>query len=119
MRGSDAEAFVVVISCLTARMKWLDLIELRVCDGPEEGKCEIKAECKSTGVCPMIVPMAPVMNLFLFWIPFGDGGKCAQSLLAVRKALRSELNDEVESKSVFVSYSNPRKYRPEQTMKRD
>lgn len=56
----------------TASCEWLDAIQVWFKDDGNGG-CVAKARCSSTGVFPVTMPLAPLINTLLFFAPFHDG----------------------------------------------
>eukprot|EP00924_Labyrinthula_sp_SR-Ha-C_P003559 maker-scaffold_53-snap-gene-1.8-mRNA-1 protein AED:0.00 eAED:0.00 QI:91/1/1/1/1/1/2/97/169 len=63
------------LGCLTPVAKWLDIVELYFSsEDVETGKItKVKAMACSSGLAPLTLPFAPLINLALLWIPFGSG----------------------------------------------
>eukprot|EP00467_Chlorarachnion_reptans_P014333 CAMPEP_0114513144 /NCGR_PEP_ID=MMETSP0109-20121206/15392_1 /TAXON_ID=29199 /ORGANISM="Chlorarachnion reptans, Strain CCCM449" /LENGTH=205 /DNA_ID=CAMNT_0001692955 /DNA_START=214 /DNA_END=828 /DNA_ORIENTATION=- len=83
------ERNVVTVSMLTGSARWLNVIDLTVEKNPslEQGGYIVKAKASSTGILPMYVPLAPVLNTALFWAPFPDNGSNKENLLKLEKVL--------------------------------
>mmetsp|Transcript_13512 Transcript_13512/g.34324 ORF Transcript_13512/g.34324 Transcript_13512/m.34324 type:complete len:168 (-) Transcript_13512:287-790(-) len=106
-RKLDKENKVVVIDFFTAKAKWLDQVVLRFSSLGSGCKCV--ATNSSTGVFPLVIPLAPVLNVALCWFPFGDGGKCANTLDRLCRRLGVATGTEVTSKTLRFSITNPKK----------
>ena len=65
--NSNQDAFVE-IKCFTAA-RFLDLIQIRI-----DKDLHAQVKVFSTGVLPLSIPFAPVINLALFFVPFYDNG---------------------------------------------
>lgn len=76
----------LVVDVITP-VRWLDQLRLEFRD--VEGGSECHAVGCSTGFLPLIVPLAPLLNALLCWVPFGDSGKNFTSLLELRRELSS------------------------------
>jgi hypothetical protein len=73
----------VVLNRLTPWLKWLDQARFRF--EPYGQGCKVEIYACSTGFLPLIVPLAPVLNCALFFLPFFDGtGACAASVEELR-----------------------------------
>lgn len=105
--SKDSDTRVVKIQFLT-KAKWMDEITLSFhkVDAESTG-CAVHNG--STGFLPLIVPLAPVINLALFWIPFADGGKCGQAMAMLRKQIDADNAGQIEYKVVRYSITNPKK----------
>ncbi len=72
-------------------VKWLHAVDFTVEENPTPNpkmKFVLRANASSTGICPLGVPGAPLINLALFWAPFPDWGLNQQILEQLTKLLR-------------------------------
>ena len=58
---------------LTPKWGWLDLLCLTI-EQNRSKEWSIRLWSSSTGVFPMTLPLAPLLNIFFFWLPFSDHG---------------------------------------------
>jgi hypothetical protein len=79
------------IDVFTPGAKWLDVITITLFGSSSSANkgYSAKVVCNSTGFLPMSIPLAPVLNLFLFWMPFGDNGQSARQHYALAKAINA------------------------------
>jgi hypothetical protein len=68
--------------------------------------CKAIVLCKSTGVFPLSIPFAPILNSFFFWLPFGDNGKSANENSILRKKVDESSGFKVSSETKRYSTSN-------------
>lgn len=61
------------VFCYT-KAQWLDVAELHF-EQDGENSTLVKVESESTGLFPLVIPFAFVLNIFCFWFPFLDHGK--------------------------------------------
>lgn len=61
----DKDKFFLRVFCFT-RAEWLDVVEIEVL------KDQIEAKSFSSGLFPLIIPFAFLLNLVFFWVPFYD-----------------------------------------------
>uniref|UniRef100_A0A7S2XCC4 Uncharacterized protein n=2 Tax=Lotharella oceanica TaxID=641309 RepID=A0A7S2XCC4_9EUKA len=82
----------ITVSTYTGTASWLNVIDLKVEKNPslEQGGYLVEAKASSTGIAPMYVPLAPVVNVALFWAPFPDGGSNEENLMTLEKIIFSE-----------------------------
>lgn len=59
--------------CFT-RAQWLDVVDLHF-SADTETSTFVKVQSTSTGLFPLIIPFASILNCLLFWVPFLDNGK--------------------------------------------
>ncbi|GAB5372273.1 hypothetical protein AAMO2058_001650900 [Amorphochlora amoebiformis] len=80
------------ISMFTGSASWLNVIDIVVTKNPslEQGGCLVRAHANSTGVLPVSVPLAPVLNVALFWIPFFDGGANKANIMEIEKIIMQQ-----------------------------
>jgi hypothetical protein len=88
------------IDVFTPGAKWLDVITITLyvssstsasARNPQDSDkgYSAKVVCTSTGVLPMSIPLAPLLNLSLFWIPFGDNGESARQHSELANAINA------------------------------
>ena len=100
----------VVVDTLT-KAKWLDQIHVTVTP-VDDKSCKASLICSSTGFLPLIIPFAPIFNVVLCFVPFGDGGKCAASMaVLLEKTMEITAADgvDIHSRTIRQSITNPRK----------
>mmetsp|Transcript_569 Transcript_569/g.858 ORF Transcript_569/g.858 Transcript_569/m.858 type:complete len:173 (+) Transcript_569:178-696(+) len=109
-RSIDKASGKIVVDTLT-KAKWLDQIRMTVT--PIDSKsCKASVICSSTGFLPLIIPFAPIFNVVLCFVPFGDGGKCEESMETLRKMtveIATADGVHIDSKTIRQSLTNPRK----------
>lgn len=109
-RSIDKTSRKVVVDTLT-KAKWLDQIRITVTP-VDDKSCKASVICSSTGFLPLIIPFAPIFNVVLCFIPFGDGGKCAASMAVLRRKAEEVAAADgvvIDSKTIRQSITNPRK----------
>mmetsp|Transcript_34429 Transcript_34429/g.42431 ORF Transcript_34429/g.42431 Transcript_34429/m.42431 type:complete len:137 (+) Transcript_34429:624-1034(+) len=97
---------IMYVAVLTPGAKWLDKMELKLKSQPDTqtpAEVVINARCYSTGLFPMTIPGAVVLNLLLFFVPFFDWGKCANSLKRVKTLLSQTMNEQIAVKTLYSS----------------
>ena len=58
--------------------EWLDAAEVEVAEesgkgaDAKDGRVVVVVRCFATGFVPVSVPLAPLLNVLLFWLPFGS-----------------------------------------------
>lgn len=109
VRRVDREKHELELDMMTPKLKWLDEVILTVLDEQEDGRTRIRTRSASTGCCPLLCPCAPFCSVVMACFPFGDNGKCEESLDRVRAALGTELGlaEEIPKKITFLSMSHP------------
>jgi hypothetical protein len=101
----------MVLHFLTPKAKWLDALELSFSAAGTGGGTRVRVSAFSTGMLPLSIPLAPLLNVALLWFPFGDkDGKCGTEIdelkeLVVRKSKR------VSSQVLMYSLANPARAR--------
>mmetsp|Transcript_5654 Transcript_5654/g.7759 ORF Transcript_5654/g.7759 Transcript_5654/m.7759 type:complete len:170 (-) Transcript_5654:19-528(-) len=108
-RSNDKESRTIVIDTFT-KAKWMDQVVLKFKeDGSDGGELKAQVECCATGFFPLIVPLAPLLNIIFCFIPFGDGGNCARTMKILQKKVTEMSGTEIESKTIRYSLTNPKK----------
>ncbi|XP_066927439.1 uncharacterized protein [Clytia hemisphaerica] len=79
----DEEKMFIQMHFLTPFMQWLDVVELEIRPGQHSG-AEVEAHSFSTGVFPICFPLAFVINVLLFFVPFYDWGQNHARLEKIR-----------------------------------
>mmetsp|Transcript_8398 Transcript_8398/g.10614 ORF Transcript_8398/g.10614 Transcript_8398/m.10614 type:complete len:160 (-) Transcript_8398:648-1127(-) len=79
----DKKGRFLKLHFLTPGGKWLDVYELNF--SQTEETTEIIVKGSSSGILPMIIPCAPLLNVVLCLACFADGGKIAQTMKKLRK----------------------------------
>eukprot|EP00512_Aurantiochytrium_limacinum_P000310 CAMPEP_0171486596 /NCGR_PEP_ID=MMETSP0958-20121227/1177_1 /TAXON_ID=87120 /ORGANISM="Aurantiochytrium limacinum, Strain ATCCMYA-1381" /LENGTH=158 /DNA_ID=CAMNT_0012019491 /DNA_START=245 /DNA_END=721 /DNA_ORIENTATION=- len=100
----ERTANTVVIDYLTKAAKWLDQMTITVSSKDGVTVCEVTDG--STGFLPLVIPLAPILNIFFCWFPFGDNGKCVSTMNDLRKKASQILSKEISSKVVRASITN-------------
>eukprot|EP01083_Nonionella_stella_P175521 611456_1 len=60
---------------------WLDIVILKVYwDDKTPLEVRIEAIAGATGVLPLLIPLAPLLNVVLCWVPFSDVGRSKKTL---------------------------------------
>jgi len=94
----------MVVDFLT-KAKWLDQIKISFVSS-SNGGCVARLFNCSTGFLPCIIPLAPLINIPLTILPFGDGGKCAAAMQTLRK--KGEETTPIGLKVIRKSITNPK-----------
>uniref|UniRef100_A0A7S2RFA6 Uncharacterized protein n=1 Tax=Mucochytrium quahogii TaxID=96639 RepID=A0A7S2RFA6_9STRA len=107
-RVFDKDTEVIVVDCLTKNAKWMDQLRFafKFC---EEGKTDCQVFGSSTGFLPLIFPLAPVLNVFLCWIPFLDQGVCGKEMGKLGQQVETKFNTSITIRVMRYSNSNPKK----------
>lgn len=93
---------VMVIHVFT-KVKWMDQITVTF---HGEKKCKAMLVAESTGMLPLCVPFACVLNLGLFWCPFLDtNGRCGYSISLLRKEIEKISGKSMQSQTIRFSRS--------------
>jgi len=61
----------IEIHCYT-RARWLDVVEITFRQSKTHKQTVAIARAFSTGIFPVSVPAAPLLNALFFWLPFSD-----------------------------------------------
>ena len=78
---------------LTPKWGWLDIITLKVDTQPSDSaNLRVEASSVSTGLFPLSILFAPVLNCLFFFIPFLDYGLNDRCLDKVEKELSSRVD---------------------------
>lgn len=72
--------------------EWLDIVEIEFQPGQERGTLG-KAHSFSTGVLPLMIPLAFLLNMVFFFVPFYDNNFNTMRLERIRCAMK--LNIEI------------------------
>ncbi|PAA55635.1 hypothetical protein BOX15_Mlig034422g1 [Macrostomum lignano] len=83
--SANREAGQVTVLNLTARCRWLDIIVIDLRRG--------SATATSTGLLPLLLPLAPLLNLLAFAFPFSDLVTNSKRLASLRQALDAPVKD--------------------------
>eukprot|EP00656_Telonema_subtile_P012759 TRINITY_DN16447_c0_g1_i1.p1 TRINITY_DN16447_c0_g1~~TRINITY_DN16447_c0_g1_i1.p1 ORF type:complete len:208 (+),score=42.04 TRINITY_DN16447_c0_g1_i1:186-809(+) len=75
------------VMIFTPCARWLDMFEVR-CKAGETGHSEVYIKSYSSGFLPMVVPLAPLLNVALFFIPFA--GIVNERIALVREHLQKD-----------------------------
>eukprot|EP00611_Tribonema_gayanum_P009622 TRINITY_DN1943_c0_g1_i1.p1 TRINITY_DN1943_c0_g1~~TRINITY_DN1943_c0_g1_i1.p1 ORF type:complete len:166 (-),score=46.57 TRINITY_DN1943_c0_g1_i1:532-1029(-) len=70
-RLSTAAGDTVTVCCFT-KSRWLDLVDIKVAH--ESGKTQATVRGYSTGLFPLSIPGAVLLNPLFCWFPFDDHG---------------------------------------------
>jgi len=85
----DSE-FILKAYAFTDGCGWLDVVTL-------EGTCQdssqvtIKGKGESTGFLPLMIPLSPILNCLLCWMPFQDWGNNQRYLNDVWTRIRQQI----------------------------
>jgi hypothetical protein len=96
----------VVLNYLTKVACWLDQVELRFEEaGPSS--TVVRVHAYSTGMLPLLIPLAPLLNILLIFFPFLDkDGKCGAEINELKAAVAGKVK-QLESRVVVYSLGNP------------
>jgi hypothetical protein len=95
----------VVLNYLTKGAKWLDQVELLFEVGPSS--TVVRVHAFSTGMLPLLIPLAPLLNILLIFFPFLDkDGKCGAEIDELKTAVAGKVK-KLESCVVVYSLGNP------------
>eukprot|EP00483_Globobulimina_turgida_P013134 UN13158 len=76
---------------LTPKTAWLDIVTLDIVINKDKNTMKINGIGESTGLVPLIVPMAPILNIVFCWFPFHDMGNNKRYLTSIKKNIPSKL----------------------------
>jgi len=83
---------VVRIDVLSPRSKALSLLKITIDKELENGNLICQVECMSSGPLPCTVPLSPVLNSLLWWVPYPDiGSRTVKQLETMKQLLEAEL----------------------------
>jgi hypothetical protein len=95
----------IVLNYFTAKAKWLDQLELTFVSAGSG--CTVRVRAYSTGVLPLLVPLAPLLNVIFMFFPFQDAnGKCNAEIEELRAEVVKAVSD-LSSTVVVYSKGNP------------
>lgn len=66
----DRKKMVIIINMLTHRFSWLDQFRFRFKKEPGSKRFSVKVFIYSTGILPLVVPLAPLFNVMFCLAPF-------------------------------------------------
>lgn len=75
----------------TPSTAWLDVVTLSIVINPNKNTMTINGLGESTGLLPLVVPFAPILNIMLCWLPFDDWGNNKRYLTDMKNNIRSSL----------------------------
>jgi hypothetical protein len=101
----SAKGDAIVFDYFTPAAKWMDQVCVELVSN-QGSSCKAIVLCKSTGVFPLSIPFAPILNSFFFWLPFGDNGKSANENSILRKKVDESSGFKVSSETKRYSTSN-------------
>jgi hypothetical protein len=104
----SAKGDAIVFDYITPTAKWMDQVCVKLVSN-QGSSCKAIVLCKSTGVFPLSIPFAPILNVFFFWLPFGDNGKNGHENSILRKKVEESSGFKVVSETKRYSTSNPKK----------
>ncbi|KAJ1623559.1 hypothetical protein T492DRAFT_1053722 [Pavlovales sp. CCMP2436] len=101
-KGKPGERRATLRILVFTKVRWLDIVHVRVRENSNGEGGAISCTCCvryfSTGVFPLSIPGAPLLNSLFFWFPFGHNGlPSSKTLPDIRGALQSVV--EVTGKS--------------------
>lgn len=88
------DGFIMEANYYTPKSAWLDVITLKISINKSNNEIIINGIGESTGLIPLIVPLAPVLNIVTCWFPFDDWGNNKRYL----KSIQSNINSNINSK---------------------
>ena len=57
----------------------------------DTSEVSIKATAGSTGIMPLLIPLSPLFNAILCWIPFSDHGNNSKVLQNIWKEIHGQI----------------------------
>jgi hypothetical protein len=103
LRSASGKA--IIFDYFTPTAKWMDQVCVELVSN-QGSPCKAIVLCKSTGVFPLYIPFAPILNAFFFWLPFGDNGKSAHENSILRKKVEELSGFKILSETKRYSTSN-------------
>ena len=77
---------------LVAGSGWMDVVTLEVyLDDNNSSEVSVKAIAGSTGFLPLILPLSPLLNCLLCWVPFWDQGNNQKYLQKIWKSIHNQI----------------------------
>lgn len=71
---------------------WLDIVTLEIyLNDRDTSEVSIKATAGSTGFLPLVIPLSPLLNAILCWVPFSDHGNNSRVLQNIWKAIHEQI----------------------------
>lgn len=88
------------------KSEWLDSFDVRF-EARRSGGCVATASFYATGFLPTSVPLAPLINVALAWVPFGSAEPRGGALQDFRlRAIRGLLTKKLEALALAVERSD-------------
>ena len=81
------KGYIIEAWYLTKGAAWLDVVTVTM--DIEQSTIKARGIGESTGVLPMTVPLAPILNIFLCWFPFDDWGNNKRYLTHIQRNLQT------------------------------
>ena len=75
----------------TPSTAWLDVVTLNMIINKQNQSITINGIGESTGILPLTIPMAPILNMILCWAPFDDWGNNRRYLVDIQRNIQSKL----------------------------
>mmetsp|Transcript_11414 Transcript_11414/g.28885 ORF Transcript_11414/g.28885 Transcript_11414/m.28885 type:complete len:162 (+) Transcript_11414:233-718(+) len=88
----DASAHELKLRLWTNKSEWLDVYKFRFAAN-DAGDVAMHVWAASTGLVPTSVPLAPVLNIVLCWVPFEDHGYLRKRMKILEDAVGAGKGD--------------------------
>jgi hypothetical protein len=90
----DHESHFLALHTYTPVAEWLDVVEIKVTGYRGSEGCAVNITSFSSGFLPTTVPLAPLLNIAFFWVPFSgrdnQGWTNSRRVHAIRKDLAAK-----------------------------
>ena len=85
------DGYIMEANYYTPKLAWLDVVTLNIVINKSDNIINIHGIGESTGLFPLIVPLAPVLNIVTCWFPFDDWGNNKRYLKTIQSNINSKL----------------------------
>lgn len=98
----------IVLDYFTPTAKWMDQIRIELISRGDKQPLLAVVVAKSTGIVPLMVPLAPLLSILFIWVPLKDHGKTGEEIYQFQKEIEAISKTTVTSRTTRYSLSNPR-----------
>lgn len=85
------DGYIMEAFYYTPKNAWLDVVTLKIIIDRDTNTIKINGIGESTGFLPLIIPLAPIVNIILCWFPFDDWGNNKRYLKTIQSNIKSKL----------------------------